>query len=94
MTPALHPWHRRVLRLLVRCGPLTAAEIGARLYAATPIYSRADVARHELRELGRLGLVDRDHGAPERWHPALFAAEALRRPTPTLGAPDLLAPPP
>lgn len=76
--PTLHPWHRRVLRLVVRAGPLSAAEVGARLYAATPRYKRADVALHELLELAAFGLVDRDGGRPERWHPALFAAEALR----------------
>jgi hypothetical protein len=79
----LYPWHVRVLRLLLRHGPLTTGEIGDRLYTTTPAEKRPGVALHELLELQDCGLVDRDHGRPERWHPALFAGEALR----TAGAP-------
>lgn len=72
----LYPWHIRVLRRLVRHGPQTVAELGAAIYPASYRAAQAAVALHELLELAARGLVDRDHGRPERWHPALFAAEA------------------
>jgi hypothetical protein len=77
MTPVLHPWHRRVLRLLVRRGPLTAAAVGELAYAKTARFEREGHAARDLLELRKRGLVDRDHGRPERWHAGLFAAEAI-----------------
>lgn len=80
----IYPWHTQLLSLLLRGAPLTTAEVADRLYRSAGAY-RLEVARHELVELHRRGLVQRDGAGlraddpRERWHPDLFAPAVLGR---------------
>ena len=81
--PPLRRWHVPVLRLVIERPGITAAEVG-RLFrhSVGERAAREWVATHELLELKRMGLVERDACPGGRWSPALFADMALEQAKP------------